>query len=260
VERPVVRRLRLAPPRSNDPTFAAAGFTIRHARAASEPRAVCCLTLLVHVTPGRTPGASNTWPGAAPRTAEPNFPSRHGGGEVFDRSDTGVFRSLSNRKRTLQLRDSHPVIYSAVSSHAHYPSPGNHNYERVYSKKWGLGTASADLFDRTAAEKEFRAHHPDHYRIISSDLPGVHVVEPVWLEFGGRWGQYEKLSDKIKFSKANIPVFHRFEVGNGPSGPKMKKEWKGDFVASYGLAAASTNAAQAPFAFRSVTRNSRGSA
>jgi hypothetical protein len=160
------------------------------------------------------------------------YMSRHDGSEVFDRSDKGIFRSVSDRRRTLQLQGSHPVIYSAISSHAHYPNTGNHNYKRVFSKKWGLGTASADLFDRTAAGKEFKAYHPDYYRIISSDLPNFRVVEPDWLEFSGRWGQYEKLSDKIRFSKANIPVQTYSEVGNGPSGPKMKKEWKGDFASS----------------------------
>jgi len=158
--------------------------------------------------------------------------SRHSGGEVFDRADNGVFQSVTNRKRTLELRGSHPVIYAAVSSHALYPKPGNHNYGRVFSKKWGLGTASADLFDRTAAETEFRAYQRDRYRIISSELPNVQVAEPEWLEFNGAWGQYEKLSDKIKFSKGNIPVYSFEEVKSGPSGPKRQKEWKGDFVAA----------------------------
>jgi hypothetical protein len=121
----------------------------------------------------------------------------------------------------------HPVVYSAVSSHAHYPRAGNHNYQRVFSKKWGLGTASADLFDRTEAGRPFRTYEADRHRIISSDLPNFSVTEPGWLAFDGRWGQPEKLADKIKFGV--IPAYTHKEVGRGPTGPKKKSEWNGAF-------------------------------
>jgi hypothetical protein len=159
--------------------------------------------------------------------------SSHAGGIAFDRSPDNVFRSMPDRRRGLKFHGTHPVVYSAVSSHAHYASAGNHSYKRVYSKEWPwpfkFGTASADLFDRTAAERLFRTY--SHYRIISSDLPNFRVSEPDWTEFNGRWGQYEKLIDNIKFSGANIEVFRYNEVGKGPVGPKQHREsWnRGDF-------------------------------
>jgi hypothetical protein len=155
--------------------------------------------------------------------------TRHDTDETFDRSDKGVLCSVKDRRRTLDTRGSHPVVYVAISSHANYPKPGNHNYKRIFSRRWGLGTASADLFDRTEAGIEFGTYQANHYRIISSDLPGVKVLEPSWLEFDGRWGQYEKLRDNITFSRANIKVYPYTELGRGPSGPKQKREWKGIF-------------------------------
>jgi hypothetical protein len=162
------------------------------------------------------------------------YMSRHSDGEKFSTVGRGlVFRSSTNPERILEFHDSHPVIYSAMSSHAHYASAGNHSYKRVYSREWGwpfkMGTASADLFDRTAGERLFRTY--SRYRIISSDLPNFKVSEPDWLEFKGRWGQHEKLKDNIKFSDAKIEVWRYEEVGKGPVGPKQHKEswYKGDF-------------------------------
>lgn len=162
--------------------------------------------------------------------------SRHSGGEAFHRGDDGTYRSALRPKTRLEVAgpgfledmyNAHPVVFSAVSSHAHYPSVGNHNYERVFSYDYFLGTASADLFDRTGRGRAFRSYEPNHYRIVSSDLPNFQVPEPKWLEFDGRWGQYEKLADKIKVSR--VPAYTYKEVGKGPSGPKMKREWAGAF-------------------------------
>jgi len=169
------------------------------------------------------------------------YMSRHSGGETFNRSEdrTSIealvpFKSTSDPRRRLQIMGpgfaqsiyiAHPVVYSAISSHAHYPSAGNHNYKRVFSYDYGLGTASADLFDRTESGQAFRAYDEANYRIVSSDIPGFKVIEPTWLDYDGRWGQYEKLIDKIKFGL--IPVQTYKEVGGGPSGPKMKPEWSG---------------------------------
>ncbi len=163
------------------------------------------------------------------------YMSRHSGGETFQRWDDGTYRSTSNPDRRLRIftppfKDMyrrHPVVFSAISSHAHYPSAGNHNYKRVFSKGYVLGTVSADLFDRTAEEIVFRTYELNRHQIISSDLRGFRVNEPEWLRFDGRWGQYEKLADKVKFSV--IPAYTYKEIGNGPTGPMMKNEWNGAF-------------------------------
>ena len=105
---------------------------------------------------------------------------------------------------------------------------GNQYYERVFSYDWGLGTASADLFDRTDEGTAYATFEPDNYRIISSDLINLNMREPDWLDFSGRWGQYERLSDDVYWGLIN--VYDYKEIGMGPSGPAMKRSWvDGDF-------------------------------
>lgn len=151
------------------------------------------------------------------------YMSRHKSGEWFRRCG-GAWSSR------LQFEGSHPVIYAAYYSHAHYPNAGTHYYERVWSKDWWLGTASADLFDLTEAGIAFGTFHPDNYRIISSDSSEYRVTEPDWIEFTGRWGQYERLRDKVYWDfcglNIDIPVYTYEEVGSGPSGPGQKSSWK----------------------------------
>jgi hypothetical protein len=150
------------------------------------------------------------------------YMSRHASGQWLRRYG-GVWDS------GLQFSGTHPIIYSAFYSHAHYPNTGKHAYERVFSYDWGLGTASADLFDLTGAWISFETFRPDSYRVISSALPGYQVTEPEWLQFGGRWGQYERLRDEVIWvfcgSIIDIPVYTYKEVGCGPSGPGMKTAW-----------------------------------
>jgi hypothetical protein len=159
--------------------------------------------------------------------------SRHRNAEFFERWEDGTFRSRTNSNNTMSFeglgRNSHPIVYAGISSHAHYTRPGTHNYERVFSKKYGLGTASADLFDRTEAGHGLLTHKPAGYRIIASDLPGFQVEEPDWLQYDGRWGQYEKLTDKIKWTLDFIKVYTFSDVGRGPTGPKAKQAWSGVF-------------------------------
>jgi len=149
------------------------------------------------------------------------YMSQHSSGQWFRRCG-GDWES------GLQFSDTHPIIYSAYYSHAHYPTTGKHYYGRVFSGDWGLGTASADLFDLTGVGVSVRTFRSGRYRVISSALPGYQVTEPEWLEFQGRWGQYEKLGDDVKFAGINLYFYE--EVGCGPSGPGMKTAWTdGDF-------------------------------
>jgi len=170
------------------------------------------------------------------------YMSRHRKGETFHLSDDGTYRSVARPGTKLEIAgteflgniyEAHPVVYSAISSHAHYPSAGNHIYERVFSFKWrtGLiihGTAAVDLFDRTEAGRTFRTWDDGNYRIVSSDMPGYRVTEPDWLTFDGRWGQPERLRDKIEFG-IEIPFHVYDEVGSGPTGPVMKPKWRSTF-------------------------------
>ena len=151
------------------------------------------------------------------------YMSQHDSGQWFRRCGCAWSSAL-------QFSGSHPIIYSAYYSHAHYPSTGRHSYKRVWSYDWELGTASADLYDHTEAGEPFQTFQPGSYRIISSALPGYAVGESEWLEFRGRWGQYERLSDDITLPLcgATFPIINIYsyeEVGCGPFGPKMKAAW-----------------------------------
>jgi len=164
------------------------------------------------------------------------FIACHNGNEVFKRGNDGQYRSVKDSQKILQFdgfgQDVHPIIYSAISSHAHYYNQGNHNYKQAWKKKYLLGTASADLIDRTSAGQKFLAYHKDGYRFFSSDLPNFKVQEPGWLDYDGHWGQYEKLYEEVKLGPdvewMESEIFTLKEIGRGPSGPKMKKEWFGN--------------------------------
>ena len=154
------------------------------------------------------------------------YMSRHDSGQWFRRCG-GTWSS------GLQFSGTHPIIYSAYYSHAHYPSAGKHIYDRAWSYPWKVGelggTASVDLFDLTDAGESFQTFQPGTYRVISSALPGYAVTEPEWLEFCGRWGQYERLSDEIDLPLCGqtipITVYTYEKIESGPTGPKMKTAW-----------------------------------
>jgi hypothetical protein len=142
------------------------------------------------------------------------YMSRHGGGQWIPRNYFG---------QELQFNESHPLIYAAKYSHANYQVPGVHDYERVYESHWAMATQSVDLRDLTNGDDGvFSSWLPGKHWIISSALPGYQVTEPEWLQFTGRWGQYEKLIEDIFFI---YPLFTWKEVGAGPTGPAMKRSW-----------------------------------
>jgi hypothetical protein len=139
------------------------------------------------------------------------YMSRHGGGQSFFRT------------RFPEFNGTNPRIYVAKYSHAHYPTAGVHDYERVYETEWFGATQSVDLRDLTnGSGAVFSASLPGKYRIISSAVPGSGVTEPDWLQFQGRWGQYERLQEDIYYI---FPLYTWYEVGAGPTGPAMKRSW-----------------------------------
>lgn len=147
------------------------------------------------------------------------YMSRHAGGQWITRGN--------NFEQILQFAGTHPQIYAALHSHAHYSTPGAHDYYRAWEKDYFIGTASVDLRDLTDGDGPvFSTYLPGKYLIISSALPGSPVTEPEWLQFAGRWGQYERLSDDFLLPDSPIPVYTYTEVGSGPSGPAMKTSWK----------------------------------
>ena len=105
-----------------------------------------------------------------------------------------------------------PLVYSALSSHAHYLHPGEHYYEVV----WHRGPIKATTYDLTEAGQLFELG--DYYLV--GDGP---TLPPVWLGFPYRWGQYIWNHDDVDFLSTNY--FDYNEVNPGPSGPPKKPEW-----------------------------------
>ncbi len=140
--------------------------------------------------------------------------SRHDAGQWFLRRNFG---------NALKFNGTHPWIYVAKYSHAHYPTPGYHDYKRTREYDYGLGTASIDLYDLTGNGAFFPVHDPGSYSVISSAMPNYQVSEPDWVWFKGRWGQYERLAFRIEVEHLGVTLFD--EVGSGPTGPAMKDSW-----------------------------------
>jgi hypothetical protein len=146
------------------------------------------------------------------------FMSAHGSGHWFgpDEFNNG-----------LGFDGSHPVVYVAKYSHAHYPTVGYHDYQRVAEDDYGFGTFSVDLYDLTGVGSLFQPFVPGKYKVVSSGVFPV-CQQPDWLGFSGRWGQYEKL---ISVFDIDVYAYEYKEVGAGPSGPAMKTAWhRGDFT------------------------------
>lgn len=124
----------------------------------------------------------------------------------------------------------HPVIYAAFYSHALYPSPGQHNYQRIASKNWGLGTASIDLFDRAGeAGRTLQITGASSYELVAiSGMKDITKGTDVFLKpsglfsFGGRWGRYEHVKESIDILPSIFSVTVLEEIGAGPNTPNFK--------------------------------------
>ena len=127
----------------------------------------------------------------------------------------------------LAFNGDHPIVFSAKFSHANYSSPGYHDYQRVFEKSYGVGTASGDLYDLTGAGYLFRTYLQGNYQLISSVT--YPVKEPAWAQFPGRWGKYEYLHNDVDFLGIYITDFS--EIGAGPTGPNKKTAWG---ISNYG--------------------------
>jgi hypothetical protein len=118
---------------------------------------------------------------------------------------------------------SHPVVYSAFYSHAHYPSAGTQYYNRPWSTYYGFGTASVDLYDRTADGPRWATGLPGKYEIVAiKEVEGVSVPSPDWTKLAGRWGAYERLSHthSVNYGFGTYSYTQK-EVGAGPTTPRF---------------------------------------
>jgi hypothetical protein len=145
------------------------------------------------------------------------FLSQHGSGQWLDAYGGAITYS-----------GSHPMIYAAKDSHAHYASPGEHPFQNVVSETIPPVTLTVDLVDLTGNGKTFQAYRPGNYSIVSSAVPGVKATGARdWLYYDGLWGEYETLTytDSITiFGQTRTFTFD--EVRSGPTGPAQKPSWE----------------------------------
>jgi hypothetical protein len=118
-----------------------------------------------------------------------------------------------------------PVIYVAKDSHAQYPSPGTHYYERVASTNIGICTAYVDLFDLTDGNNANQLHcyQSSKYQVVSSAWPSVPTSTPDWFFFGGQWGGFGLHSFTVTAFGQTLHT--ETEVANGKPGLLRRNEF-----------------------------------
>jgi hypothetical protein len=128
------------------------------------------------------------------------FLSQHSGGQwlAFDQ---------------FEYSGSHPMIYSALDSHANYATAGTQVGQSIPV----TDPLQIHQIDYTDAGQAFAAYHPGNFDIVSSDVSGVKTSNPPnWYGYDGLWGPYELHVD----SGALGPVELTFpQVDKGPVGP-----------------------------------------
>ncbi|KAB5520265.1 hypothetical protein DKX38_024584 [Salix brachista] len=126
------------------------------------------------------------------------------------------------------------VTYSSLHGHAMYATPG-----LVLQ-----GTGSIGIRNDTAKSKKFMDTGTNSM-VVAAEYLGMAITEPPWLNYFRKWGPkltYD-IAEEIKKVEKLLPgklksAFDRFirslpnEVlgEEGPTGPKLKKNWTGDEV------------------------------
>jgi len=159
--------------------------------------------------------------------------SRHGRMSFFE-CEGGVCKNRDDSSEKVEFEtDGHPRVYSAINSHAIYNREDNRWVsKRAFSFNYRIGTVSADIIDRTKMGEAFEAWKPERYRIVGSTLPGYKVTLPDWMNFGGRWGRYEKLKENVfEIQGWKVIGWYHMDwaytqrgVGAGPRSPDLKEE------------------------------------
>ncbi|KAK6940651.1 Vacuolar protein sorting-associated protein 62 [Dillenia turbinata] len=132
------------------------------------------------------------------------------------------------------LKGNKPIGYSSLHGHAMYGQPG-----LVLQGKGGIGIRN------DAAKSNMIMDAGVKYSIVAVDHLGTEIVEPAWLNFARKWGpkvEYdtkaelkkieESLTGDIKelFKKLVAILPDELFGEEGPTGPKMKRNWSGDEV------------------------------
>lgn len=148
--------------------------------------------------------------------------SAHSGGTWYDASEL----EFQNGNKA--------VIYSSLNGHAMYAKPG-----LVLQGSGNIGirndTAKSNKFIDTGAR----------FSVVSAEYMGSSVVEPPWLNYLRKWGPnitYD-LAEEAETVEKLLPgklksAFDKFVKSlpkeifgeEGPTGPKLKRNWTGDEV------------------------------
>ncbi|XP_061951785.1 hypothetical protein At1g04090-like [Populus nigra] len=148
--------------------------------------------------------------------------SAHSGGTWYDASE-------------LEFQDGNKaVIYSSLNGHAMYAKPG-----LVLQGSGNIGirndTAKSNKFIDTGAR----------FSVVSAEYMGSSVIEPPWLNYLRKWGPNitydlaEEAETVEKLLPGNLKsAFDKFVKSlpkeifgeEGPTGPKLKRNWTGDEV------------------------------
>jgi hypothetical protein len=92
----------------------------------------------------------------------------------------------------VQMSGTHPIVYSAVNTHAFYATAKQHGYKRLASHGWWFGTFSVDALDLTSDMGEKTSGY-EEYEIVATNIGDF--TAPEWISFDGRWGKTENSSE-----------------------------------------------------------------
>lgn len=144
-------------------------------------------------------GAAYTW-----QALEKYLPNPDGSGTMIGTWSNSSAARLAQR----------PVVYSAVGTHANYPTPGLH----PYVLPWGLlhdQTDRGPLWDPSLNVRSFTWDYKQKIVRASTQNPKAPTE---WFHYGGHWGdKYYSLSDPRQYRFAG-----QYHYENGPTGPRFK--------------------------------------
>ena len=107
-----------------------------------------------------------------------------------------------------------PVVYSAIGTHAMYPTPGLH----PYILPWGIlhdQTDRGPLWDPSLNVRSFTWDYKE--KIVRSSTRNP-TAPTEWFHYAGHWGdKYYPLSDPRQYRFAG-----QYHYVNGPTGPRFK--------------------------------------
>ena len=133
-------------------------------------------------------------------------------------TDVGASRHCGGARRTwakVERRGTHPVVYSALGSHALYFGPGRYRQERRCWPKEALA-----VFDAYKVAVVDNVGHVGEGRTVSPRVVTVTASSPAWRRFSGSFGE----SQYLHFPQAT------FAYGAGPRGPAFHDLWRRPFA------------------------------